>query len=64
MVMSVVRVWEVWVLMDQRLMPVLMTVFDTGSHWIVMLMQMMLVMDMLVTMHHLFMLVPVHMAFG
>ncbi len=64
MVVSVVSVWKVWMRVNQRLVPVLMTMFDAVHHRIVMLMQVMFVVKMFMTVFHLFMLVPVLMAFS
>ena len=64
MVVSVVSVWKVWVRVNQRLVPMLMTMFDAGYHRIVMLMLVMFVVKMFVTVLHLFVLMPVLMAFS
>lgn len=64
MVMPVVRVWEVRMRVDQRFVPVKMAMFGARRHRIVMRVQVVFVVDMFVTVFHLFVLVAVLMAFG
>lgn len=64
MVMPVVRVWEVRMRVDQRFVPVKMAMFGVGRHRIVMRVQVVFIVDMFVTVFHLFVHVPVFMALG
>lgn len=64
MAVPVVSVREMRVCVDQRFVPVPMTMFGAGRHRIVMRVQVVFVVDMLVAVFHLFVPVAVFMALG
>ena len=64
MAMPVVSVREVRMRVDQRFVPVPMAMFSAGCHRIVVRVQVVFVVDMFVTVFHLFVLVSVLMALG
>ena len=64
MAMPVVSVREVRMHVDQRFVPVPMAMFGAGRHRIIMRVQVVFVVEMFVTVFHLFVLVSVLMALG